>query len=102
MVNHPPSQFNSLSAIPIPSCVFVCSPIYSLGPPWPSLDHPMECDDEETFDNLARFLEKRIATRNTLTDDHKEQRESLMQIWPLFDYSGDSITGHAQVLNGQK
>ena len=78
MVNHPPSQFNSLSAIPIPSCVFVCSPIYSLGPPWPSLDHPMECDDEETFDNLARFLEKRIATRNTLTDDHKEQRETLL------------------------
>ena len=51
-------------------------PIYSLGPPWPTFDHPMECDDEETFENLSRFLEKRIATRNTLIADHKEQRES--------------------------
>ena len=55
--------------------LFQFSPIYSLGPPWPPLDEPMECDNDETFENLARFLEKRINTRNTLVADHKEQSE---------------------------
>ena len=55
--------------------LFQFSPIYSLGPPWPPLDDAMECDDDETFENLARFLEKRINTRNTLVADHKEQSE---------------------------
>ena len=43
----------------------VYSPIYSLGPDWPPL-RLNQCDDEDTLDNLERYLTKRVTTRNTL------------------------------------
>ena len=54
------------------------SPIYSLGPPFPNLEL-QGLDDEETIPNLQRFLEQRIATRNTLLEDHKEKSEQFRQ-----------------------
>jgi len=44
-------------------------PIYNLGPGWPSLELS-QCDDEETIERLKTYLEKRIATRTTLLEDH--------------------------------
>lgn len=52
------------------------SPIYSLGPEWPSLEMK-QCDDEDMLDNLARYLEKRITTRNTLVADYGNQNEQF-------------------------
>lgn len=51
------------------------NPIYSLGPPWPAMDW-QGFNDEETIPALLRYLEQRVVTRNTLTQDHKEKRES--------------------------
>lgn len=48
------------------------SPIYSMGPPWPHTD-VTTIDDEETLNGLARYIEQRIATRNTLIADHGEK-----------------------------
>jgi len=46
--------------------------IYSLGPDWPSLEL-RQCDEEEVIEKLKSFLEKRIATRNRLMEDHSEK-----------------------------
>lgn len=54
----------------------VYAPIYSLGPEWPSFEL-MQCDDEDTLDTLERYLAKRVATRNTLIEDHNTQVEKL-------------------------
>ena len=54
----------------------VYSPIYSLGPDWPSLEI-QQCDDEDTLDTLERYLSKRITTRNSLVEDHNTQIEAL-------------------------
>ena len=48
------------------------SPIYSLGPDWPPLDIN-QLEDEDTLDNLERFLTKRLATRNNLVEDYTVQ-----------------------------
>lgn len=47
------------------------SPIYSLGPDWPNFDL---LEDESGLAQFERFLEKRIATRNTLLEDYEKQR----------------------------
>ena len=52
------------------------SPIYSLGPEWPPLEFN-GTDDEEMLDNLERYLKQRIATRNTLVENHQEQVEKF-------------------------
>jgi kinesin family protein 23 len=54
----------------------VYSPIYSLGPDWPPLEVG-RCDDEETLENLEHYLMKRVATRNTLIEDHNNQVEQF-------------------------
>ena len=48
------------------------SPIYSMGPPWPVCDINT-IDDEENLSGLGRYLDQRIATRNTLVADHQEK-----------------------------
>ena len=52
------------------------SPIYSLGPDWPPLEIS-QLDDEDTLDNLERYLVKRIATRNTLVEDFANQTKKF-------------------------
>lgn len=67
---------NEVNSNVAPPSNSVYSPIYSLGPEWPSLELK-QCDDEETLDNLERYLTKRIATRNTLIEDHNSQTENF-------------------------
>ena len=52
----------------------VYSPIYSLGPAVPSLEWG-GAEDEETLPALERYLEQRIATRNTLVQDYRGKGE---------------------------
>lgn len=54
----------------------VYSPIYSLGPDWPPL-RLNQCDDEDTLDNLERYLTKRVTTRNTLVEDLQGRIEAF-------------------------
>jgi kinesin family protein 23 len=54
-------------------------PIYNLGPGWPSLELA-QCDDEETIDRLKSYLEKRIATRATLMDDHSNKMAAFRDL----------------------
>ncbi len=65
-------RVNEVSA-GIPSTPY--SPIYSLGPDWPSLDIDPFDENEDGLDKLAKFLEKRVTTRNTLIEDHQKQAE---------------------------
>lgn len=56
------------------------SPIYSLGPEWPNIDKMVGLDDDDDdniLDSLVPFLERRIATRNTLVSDHKSKLEDF-------------------------
>ena len=68
----------------VPGTAF--SPIYSLGPDWPPLEigSQLDNDNEDTLDNLERFLAKRIATRNTLVEDFANQtkrfRDRLVEL----------------------
>ncbi len=48
------------------------SPIYSLGPVWPAFNWK-GFEDDTTLPNLHRFLKQRLATRNTLVQDHAEK-----------------------------
>lgn len=48
------------------------APIYSLGPSWPAINLNA-FEDEESMPGLVRYLEQRIATRNTLSEDHSEK-----------------------------
>lgn len=52
------------------------SPIYSLGPPFPDISSTA-LDDEEALSALSRYLEQRVATRNTLIQDHQMKQESF-------------------------
>ena len=61
----------------------VYAPIYSLGPAWPSMDDSA-FDDDDALPNLERFLEQRLATRNTLVDDDKEKSKKKEIIQSLF------------------
>lgn len=45
------------------------TPLYSLGPDWPILEL-QQFDEEEVVERLKSFLEKRIATRKSLKQDH--------------------------------
>ena len=51
------------------------SPIYSLGPAIPPISSGL-IDDEEALAALERHIDQRLATRNTLVDDHKNQRKT--------------------------
>ena len=61
-----------------PTHISLNSPIYSLGPEWPNIDKMVGLDDDDDdniLDSLVPFLERRIATRNTLVSDHKSKRK---------------------------
>ena len=64
------------------------SPIYSLGPDWPPLDIN-HLEDEETLDNLERFLTNRLATRNNLVEDYAVQIKKFRD--RLVDLEQDNI-----------
>jgi len=54
------------------------NPVYSLGPSWPNVESMKSLDEDDemnNFDCLLPFLERRIATKNTLVDDHKSKLE---------------------------
>ena len=51
-------------------------PIYSLGQDWPTLEL-QQCDEEEVVEKLKSFLQKRIATRKRLMEDHTEKSETF-------------------------
>ncbi len=53
------------------------SPIYSLGPNFPSVEW-QGSDDDDTLPALERYLEQRIATRNTLLKDHAIKSKNLV------------------------
>ena len=55
------------------------SPIYSMGPPWPVCD-VNTIDDEENLGGLGRYLDQRIATRNTLVADHQEKSKIAVTV----------------------
>ena len=59
-----------------PAANSVYCPIYSLGPEWPAIEIKQH-DDEDTLDNLQRFLENRIKKRHSLVEDHNGQIEKL-------------------------
>ena len=53
-------------------------PVYSLGPNWPNVESMKSLNEDDmmnNFDCLVPFLERRIATKNTLVDDHKSKLE---------------------------
>ena len=53
---------------------YVLDPIYSLGPPWP-VNIPADADSDDVVDILIPFIERRMETRNILTQDFKSKRE---------------------------
>ena len=53
---------------------YVGDPIYSLGPPWP-VNILADADSDDVVDILIPFLERRIETRNILTQDYKNKRK---------------------------
>lgn len=53
---------------------YVGDPIYSLGPPWP-VNIAANADSDEVVDTLIPFLERRIETKNVLTQDYKNKRK---------------------------
>ena len=55
------------------------APVYSLGPAWPPLEMD-RADSEELIENVMRFLEKRIATRATLQQDHVKKQEAFRSL----------------------
>ena len=55
------------------------TPLYNLGPGWPALELT-QCDDEETVERLKIYLEKRIATRATLNEDHSNKLSSFRDL----------------------
>jgi len=60
------------------------APVYSLGGPWPPVELG-QCDNEEVIENLQRFLEKRIATRATLMQDHETKQEQFRALLAKHD-----------------
>lgn len=60
------------------------APIYSLGPAFPSVEWG-GLEDEETLPALQRYLDQRIATRNTLLQDHSNKRKIYNIKKVLFD-----------------
>ena len=54
-------------------------PLYNLGPDWPTLELK-QCDEEEVIEKLKSFLEKRLATRKRLMEDHSEKTSAFRDL----------------------
>ena len=48
------------------------APVYSLGPAWPPLEMT-SADQEDIIEKLKAYLEKRLATRRALLEDHENK-----------------------------
>ena len=48
------------------------APVYSLGPAWPPLEMTA-ADEEDIIERLKAYLEKRLATRRALLEDHENK-----------------------------
>ena len=63
------------NAVPATTDAYIGDPIYSLGPPWP-VNILADADSDDVVDTLIPFIERRIETRNILTQDYKRKRKN--------------------------
>jgi len=76
------------------------APVYSLGPAWPPLEMT-SADQEDIIEKLKAYLEKRLATRRALLEDHENKEMKFRDLLLNMEQEGVLLRAENKQLKSQ-
>merc|ERR1719341_382414 len=76
------------------------APVYSLGPAWPPLEMTA-ADEEDIIERLKAYLEKRLATRRALLEDHENKEMKFRDLLLNMEQEGVLLRAENKQLKSQ-